>query len=199
MHGSVHDFVVIKTVKDGNKYPTGHGGGALVETILPGHVSLSKQPVFSRVLDIGSLDINGNMRDYNYCGAGPLWVEQVKCDDYVGIDLVSGPNVDFVMNSHDLKSGRDYYDLVLCLSMLEHDTDPLSTIEEAYRVLKIGQPFLLTTVDNTHPEHKHLGGGDKETYNYITEEMLAGWFKKAGFKNAKVYHVASDLFVEAIK
>ncbi len=105
------------------------------------------------------------------------------------------------MNGHDIEYKDNFFDLVMCMSTLEHDTDPAATVKEAYRVLKKGQPFIMTTVDETHPEHKHLGGGDKETYNFITEEDVAQMFKDAGFKseNFHLQHINSDLFVYAIK
>jgi hypothetical protein len=105
MHGIVHDFVVLNTVKNGNEYPTGNGAATngKADELLPGFPILKTQPVFNDILDIGSLDINGSMRTYNYCGAGPKWIEQVGCQIYDGIDLIDGRGVDFIQNSHALK------------------------------------------------------------------------------------------------
>lgn len=193
MHGRIHDFVVINTIKNGGDYPTGNSQGAPVREFVGNWQALEEQPTFKRVLDIGSLDINGSMSGYDYCGVGPKWIEQIGCKEHIGLDILDGPNVNLVANAHAMPLDDDSFDLVMCMSMLEHDTDPQATVNEAYRVLKPGKPFIVTTVDQTHGEHKHLGGGDTETYNFITEEEFRTWLKKAGFKTIDVLHIESDL------
>ncbi len=60
-----------------------------------------------RVLDIGSLDINGTNRYlFDNC-------------HYVGVDIVSGPGVDTVCRGHEVFG--DQYDVVLSTNTLEHD------------------------------------------------------------------------------
>src|SRR5687768_10725807 len=64
------------------------------------------------VLDIGSLDINGNNRYLFH-----------KCR-YFGIDMVSGKNVDKVISCKDHLAKpqyRNYYDVIISTEMLEHD------------------------------------------------------------------------------
>ena len=200
MHGRIHDFIVINTIKNGGAYPTGNSQGAPVREFVGDWQGIEEQPTFKRVLDIGSLDINGNMYDYNYCGAGPNWRDQIGLLDFVGLDLIEGRGVNFVGNAHKMPEiWKDTFDLVMCMSMLEHDTDPQATLNEAYRVLKPGKLFLVTTVDQTHGEHKHLGGGDTETYNFITEEQFRSWLNKAGFKAIDVLHIESDLMASCTK
>jgi len=201
MHGRVHDFVVINTIKDGASKPTGNSGGAPVREFVGDWPELKIQPTYEKVLDIGSLDINGSMGGYDYCGAGPRWLDEIGAKEHIGIDIIPGRNVDRVMNAHDLEFKDNCFDLVMCMSMLEHDTDPQSTLNEAFRVLKPGAPFILTTVDETHGEHKHLGGGDTETYNFITEKEFKDWLIKAGFKkdNINILHIESDLMAYCIK
>jgi len=199
MHGIVHDFVVLNTVKDGHTYPTGNGGGARANELLPDYPTLKEQPTFSRILDIGSLDINGSMQGYNFAGGGPNWKDLVKCMQYIGIDLIEGRNVDVVMDAHDLNYSDGSFDLVLCLSMLEHDSEPMATIIEAFRVLKKGQPFILTTVSAEHEEHKHLGGGDTETYNHLTFEQVLKILKMVGFKSIGYRNPETELLFYCVK
>ena len=61
-----------------------------------------------RVLDIGSLDINGNNR-YLFEGC-----------EYIGLDVVPGPNVDVVSIAHMYKPSAPF-DVVLSTNSLEHD------------------------------------------------------------------------------
>ena len=61
-----------------------------------------------RVLDIGSLDVNGNNRYlFDDC-------------EYIGLDVVPGPNVDVVSIAHEYKPSAPF-DVVLSTNALEHD------------------------------------------------------------------------------
>ena len=99
-----------------------------------------------RVLDVGSLDVNGTYR--NLFDAN-LWV-------YEGLDMEHGNNVDFVPAApydwKELKSNT--YDLVISGQALEHIEYPWKTFENIERVLK---PSALCCIiaPSSGPEHKH--------------------------------------------
>lgn len=76
-----------------------------------------------RVLDIGSLDINGNNR-YLFDGC-----------DYVGLDVVPGPNVDVVSIAHEYKPSIPF-DVVLSTNSLEHDLYWQQTLDAMLSFLK---------------------------------------------------------------
>ena len=105
---------------------------------------LNRQPL--SVLEIGSANVNGTVRDLF------LNVRQ-----YVGIDVAPGPGVDLVASSHDLwQTHRPRsVDVVLCLEMLEHDTDPWHTTREIYRVLKEGGVCVASARGNGFGEHNN--------------------------------------------
>lgn len=199
MHGIVHDWVVANTISYASDLPGGNGQESRVKDLLPGIPDIKIQPTFPRILEIGALDINGSMRTYDFVSKGPKWREMVGCIQYIGIDLIDGPSVDVIMNAHQLNYKENSFDLVLCLSMLEHDTDPVATIKEAYRVLKPGQPLILTTVNEDHGEHRHLGGGDTETYNFFKIEELLKMVKAAGFKDIAYRNPETEILIRAIK
>ena len=94
-----------------------------------------------KVLDIGSLDINGCVRDL--------------FEDYIGLDQIPGRNVDMVCNAHSLPFKPEFFDVVCCLEVLEHDTNFFQTISESYRVLKQGGYFLLTARANGYEHHDY--------------------------------------------
>lgn len=96
-----------------------------------------------RVLEVGSYNVNGSVRD--------LFPDVAE---YVGIDIEDGPGVDMVLSSHDLHMHwQDWFDVVLCCEMLEHDTDPRATIEQIYGVLKPGGFALVTARGNGFQFH----------------------------------------------
>jgi len=78
----------------------------------------------ARVLEVGSLNVNGSVR--------PLFGNA----DYTGVDRVAGPNVDMVLDAHALETVFDdmTFDCVVCTEMLEHDTQPWRSLAQMHRV-----------------------------------------------------------------
>lgn len=66
-----------------------------------------------RVLDVGSLDWNGSVRDL---------IISKNPAEYVGIDILEGEGVDEVLSANDLLDhyGPKRWDIIVCLEMLEH-------------------------------------------------------------------------------
>ena len=92
-----------------------------------------------RVLDIGSLDINGNNRYlFEDC-------------EYIGLDVVPGPNVDVVSIAH-LYMPSAPFDVVLSTNALEHDLYWRETLGAMLTFLKpVG--LLFFSVASTWNEH----------------------------------------------
>ena len=65
--------------------------------------------VGKNVLEIGSLDINGSVRQFF-----------TDCD-YTGVDLGEGPGVDIVCKGHEVPFGDRSFDTVISCECLEHD------------------------------------------------------------------------------
>lgn len=74
-------------------------------------VKIHRPSFVGDVLEIGSLNVNGGVRD--------LFSD---ASSYVGIDVVMGRGVDVVMSGHDIKKmyGRAF-DTIICLETIEHD------------------------------------------------------------------------------
>jgi hypothetical protein len=64
-----------------------------------------------RILEVGSLNVNGSARE----------VFQEGAEVYQGIDLVEGEGVDLVMDIKDYNSNYHDFDLIICCETLEHD------------------------------------------------------------------------------
>jgi SAM-dependent methyltransferase len=98
-----------------------------------------------RVLEVGSLDVNGSPR--------PIFSD---AEEYIGVDQSSGRSVDLVCSAHDLlEYFKEPFDLIMCCEMLEHDDQPLLTIRNIRSLLKKGSYLLVTSPANGFPEHRY--------------------------------------------
>jgi predicted SAM-dependent methyltransferase len=85
-------------------------------------------PPRSLVVDIGARDINGTYRPI----IEPKW-------NYLGVDIMSGPNVDVVMLSEfAIPLADQSANAVLCGHTLEHCRKPWLLADEMMRILKPG-------------------------------------------------------------
>src|SRR3990167_3966161 len=109
----------------------------------------SKHPKFkgSKVLDVGSLDVTGNPREKF----------ESRGYKYIGGDMRKGPNVDVIVNGHELttKFEEGEFDIVFCVDTLEHDETFWVTMEQIWKVLKKGGYLILGMPSRAHYEHKH--------------------------------------------
>lgn len=106
-----------------------------------------RHPEKKTVLEVGSLDVNGNIQ--GHC-RGWDW-------PYLGTDMREGPNVDEVVNGHELKKhfGDRQFDLVICFDTFEHDDAFWLTLEQMKAVLKPGGYLMLGFPSRYCPEHDH--------------------------------------------
>ena len=93
-----------------------------------------------RVLDIGSLDINGNNR---------YLFDEYK---YVGVDVGPGKNVDVVSKGHEYNSDEPF-DIVISSECFEHDMYYPETIKNCIRLTKSNGLFTFTCASEGRPEH----------------------------------------------
>lgn len=111
------------------------------------------------VLDVGSLDVNGNNR-YLFEGC-----------TYVGIDVGDGPNVDVVSPLHQwISSGG--FDTIISTECLEHDRHWPETLKAAVRLLKSHGLFLFTCASGDRKEH---GTVRTDTYSSPLTCAISGW------------------------
>jgi len=95
-----------------------------------------------RVLDAGSLDVNGNVREIFQ-----------HASEYIGLDIGHGRNVDVVSLIHEYFPEKPF-DVVLSLEALEHDihwVESLKAITE--RLLVEGGLFIMTCAGEGRREH----------------------------------------------
>lgn len=94
-----------------------------------------------RVLDCGSLDINGSNR--------PLFLDCV----YTGVDVGPGPNVDVVSPIHEVTLPEGTFDTIVSTECFEHDAHYEASLRKIVRLLKPGGLFFFTCASTGREEH----------------------------------------------
>jgi SAM-dependent methyltransferase len=81
-----------------------------------------------KIIDIGSLDINGS---YKHIFDNDLW-------EYIGIDIKEGPNVDLILrNPYLLPFDDNSIDIIISGQAFEHMEYPWLMMGQVSRVLKV--------------------------------------------------------------
>lgn len=102
-----------------------------------------------KVLDIGSLDVNGTNRYlFNNC-------------EYIGLDVGEGSNVDVVCPGHLYDAPDGFFDVIISTEVFEHDMFYEQTIMNIMRMLKDGGLFFFTCASVGRPEHGTIRCGSE--------------------------------------
>lgn len=130
-----------------------------------------------RVLEIGSKDITGTVREYF-----------LDAKEYIGTDMERGFNVDLIIDAHDLlkKFKKESFETVLCLEMLEHDREFWKTIDKMQKLLKRSGFLIISTPTFGFPLHRH----PKDYFRYGEDAFREIFFK--GFKILNLSQVEDE-------
>lgn len=136
-----------------------------------------------RVLEIGSKDITGNIREH---------FKDAKV--YIGTDKERGFNVDLIIDAHDLlkKFKAGDFDIVLCFEMLEHDRQFWKTVEIMQKLVKKKGYLIISAPTFGFPLHKH----PKDYFRYGEDAFREILF--AGLKILELSEVKDDFGSPAI-
>jgi len=120
-----------------------------------------------RVIEAGSMDVNGSVRPY---------VESLGPSLYVGTDMRDGPGVDWVLLAEYLPSSfGTNADVVISTEMLEHAEDWQAAMRGMIDVLAPGGVLLLTTRSAGFPLH-----GYPDDHNRFSVGAMGQILKAAG-------------------
>lgn len=141
------------------------------------------------VIDIGGRNINGSVRG--------LFGET----SYISIDVLSGPGVDIIAD------GSTYRPLckvntVVCCEVLEHTFKAAKICRNAYRMLRAGGVFIVTTATEGRRPHSAIDGGSLrsgEFYRNISEGLLRRWLKPFARVEIAFNRETADIYAVAIK
>jgi SAM-dependent methyltransferase len=96
---------------------------------------------WANVLEVGSLDINGSIRDlFEYC-------------NYVGVDVGPGPGVDFAVPGQEVAYPDESFDITVSAECFEHNPYWAETFENMKRMTKVGGIIAFTCAGKDRPEH----------------------------------------------
>ena len=91
------------------------------------------------VLEVGSLDINGTVRDF------------FDSTDYVGVDVAPGKGVDVVAQGEHLDYEDSSFDVVISAECFEHNPEWVATFRNMWRMSK--DIVIMTCASDGRPEH----------------------------------------------
>lgn len=145
------------------------------------------------VIDVGSLDINGNNRQFFHE------------PNYTGIDIVQGKNVDIVGKAHEVLPNLPQADVIISTEMLEHDKFWNYSLDAMWNKLKKGGLLLITAggdCRHEHGTHNHTPQDSPLTNDYyrnISNEMFSNVMTPGLFKEYYLRQIPCDIQFYGIK
>ena len=114
--------------------------------------------LYSRVLEIGSYNINGTVRDFfEHC-------------NYTGVDVSEGAGVDVISKGHEYKSNKKF-DVAISCECFEHDPYWKLTFNNMFNHLRHGGLLLFTCASTGRPEHGTINTRPQDSLSSGIEEM----------------------------
>lgn len=91
-----------------------------------------------RIIEIGSYNVNGSFRSF---------VQSRKPAEYIGVDIEKGLGVDVVCGVENIieKFGKESFDIVISMEMVEHVKNWRKAISNIKNICKPGGTILITT------------------------------------------------------
>ena len=147
-----------------------------------------------KVIDLGSLDVNGSLK------------ELFSDSEYIGIDIVSGKNVDIVCKADEAPFPDAIFDVVISAEMLEHDEFWKESLLKMYNLAKPNALIAISCAGEGRPEHGTTRTGaewgtSSDYYMNITPDNIRSIYgelewKEVYYKNNNESH---DTYFYGIK
>lgn len=94
-----------------------------------------------KVLEVGSLDINGSIKKFfNNC-------------NYIGIDVAEGEGVDVVCQAQNYNAPDSSFDVIISCEMMEHNPYWVETFSNMIRLCKPGGLIIMSCATRGRAEH----------------------------------------------
>lgn len=135
--------------------------------------------VGTRVLEVGSLNINGTVRVFfDNC-------------DYLGIDVGEGPGVDLVCQGQDLKHPDNTYDVSISCECFEHNPYWVETFQNMIRMTKSDGLVVMSCATTGRLEH-----GTRRTTPHDAPLIPWDYYKNLTEDDFKSHFSLADIFTE---
>lgn len=142
------------------------------------------------VIDIGSLNINGTVRDLF-----------PNAKSYIGVDIVAGSAVDVVADAATW-TPKAKADIVVCCEMLEHCEAWRDVIHNMSTMLRRNGQIIVTAANPNRTPHSGIDGGQvraDEFYANIDPIELGQVLDAAGFVDIEIDSTFDDVRATAWK
>lgn len=142
-----------------------------------------------KVLEFGSLDINGSVRS----------ILEPLSDVYIGVDMQEGPGVD-VVQSAVFYEAQIQFDVVVCCEVFEHTPDWREIISNAHKSLVDGGLFIATMAGEGRSPHSAIDQNPIRDWEYYAN--VGAWElnrKLKMFSKHEIDYLANDLRCWAVK
>lgn len=136
------------------------------------------------VLEFGSLNINGTVRD--------LFED---ADSYVGVDLQEGPDVDVIGDAATWQPDEPV-DVVVCTEVFEHASNWPQIVSNAFEALAGGGVLIATMAGPgraPHSARRESGPDPDEHYSNVDPGDLEAELWAAGFIDVRVDTAGADV------
>jgi SAM-dependent methyltransferase len=151
-----------------------------------------------QVLEVGSLNINGTVRDFfDNC-------------DYVGLDVAEGKGVDVVCEGQKFDAPNESFDVSISCECFEHNPEWVATFRNMYRIVRTGGLVIMTCATTGRAEHGTTRTTPQDSpltvglgwdyYQNLTEEDFRKHFDiDSMFKEFEFLSQNTDLYFYGVK
>ena len=130
-----------------------------------------------KVIDVGSCDINGNIK------------KLLPNNDYFGVDLEEGPNVDLVLNGQELNKLNKKFEVAISCECFEHAENWINIFNSMYEVLNDDGVLIFTCASKGRIEH----GTNRSNPEKI---MIGNYYKNLNESDFKKNFDLKKMFTE---
>lgn len=155
---------------------------------------------FHRVLEIGSYDVNGTVRN-----------EFKGVASWTGVDLIPGPGVDVVCRGHEVSDEAGLFDVTIATEVFEHDPNWALTFKRMSELTRPGGAVIVSCASTGRPEHgtarsnQSLSPGTssigEDYYQNVLEKAFGSVIKNYDFAcfGTRYFRWPADLYFVGVK
>ena len=135
-----------------------------------------------KILEIGSLDVNGNIRNlFNFT------------NEYIGIDLEKGPNVDIILDGTDIDRLNKKFDIIISCECFEHAKNWKVIFKKMCQISKPNSFIIISVASTGRVEHGTERSGNWQSPGNKDDYYL-NLTKKDFTKNFDLSNIFSNYF-----